>query len=501
MVAPSDVSAGIAQVREEGLTYLSERCLQDIADAVSKADADGLEGILIEAGTALGGSAIVMALAKSPERRMRAYDAFDMIPPPTEKDGEDVHKRYEKIKAGKSKGIGGAEYYGYRDDLLGEVTASFERFGVPIDKANVELVKGYFEDTLSVDEPVAFAHLDGDWYSSTMTCLERIWPRLVVGGRLVIDDYFKWSGCRTAIDEYFDGLEGFEKVKLGRLHIVKTADVPVPERSRRGEQPQTTGAQRIDAAKSTIKSVAAKSAQLRAKPSKPKALRFINNSRQRLRAVNRGFAKTTEPDMLVLDAGAGRGPYRTLFKHAKYETADFGKLGTNYTDLDYVCDLTDIPVEDGRYDRVLFNQVLEHMKDPQAVINELYRVLKPGGEILCTCPLTFHEHQKPYDFFRYTKYGLRHLFETAGFDVVKLKWLEGYFGTVAYQFRRMSLDLPKDPRTLETGWRLAYLGPLLWGTRGLATGLAVAYSRAEKRWRYTKSGTPKNYLVLARKPV
>lgn len=228
MSAPVDVASGITRVREEKLTYLSQRCLQDIADAVQKADADGLPGVIIEAGTALGGSAIVMALAKNKEREMRAYDAFDMIPPPSDKDGEDVHKRYEKIAAGKSKGIGGDEYYGYRDDLLGEVTESFERFGVPIEANNVQLIKGYFDKTLEVDEPVAFAHLDGDWYESTMTCLERIEPHLVVGGRLVIDDYYKWSGCKRAIDEYFEGREGFEQVKLGRLHIIKTADIPAP---------------------------------------------------------------------------------------------------------------------------------------------------------------------------------------------------------------------------------------------------------------------------------
>lgn len=232
MNAPTDVAAAITKVREDKLTYLSERCLRDLSEAVVQADKDGLPGLLIEAGTALGGSAIVMALAKAPERKMRAYDAFDMIPPPSDKDGEDVHKRYAKIVSGKSKGIGGTTYYGYRDDLLGEVTESFERFGVPIEKNNVELIKGYFEDTLEVDGPVAFAHLDGDWYESTKVCLERIEPHLVVGGRLVIDDYYKWSGCKRAIDEYFEGRDGFEFVKHGRLHIFKRADVPKRRRRR-----------------------------------------------------------------------------------------------------------------------------------------------------------------------------------------------------------------------------------------------------------------------------
>src|SRR5919107_891600 len=122
---------------------------------------------------------------------------------------DDVHERYATIAAGDARGVGGETYYGYRDDLHGEVAASFARLGVPVGERNVELVKGLFEDTIVLDGPVAFAHLDGDWYESTLTCLERIAPRLVPGGRIVLDDYYKWSGCRRAVDEYFGAHEGF----------------------------------------------------------------------------------------------------------------------------------------------------------------------------------------------------------------------------------------------------------------------------------------------------
>jgi O-methyltransferase len=213
----------ITRVCREHLTLSKPAILRELAAAVQETEAAGRPGLLIEAGTALGGSAIVIASAKSPGRPMRVYDAFAMIPPPTDKDGEEVQRRYQKIVSGRARGVGGETYYGYRNDLLAEVTASFGRFGLPLESTNVDLIKGYFEDTLHVDEPVALAHLDGDWYESTMTCLERIEPHLVPGGRLVIDDYFYWSGCRRAVDEYFDGRDGYEMVTNLRLHVVKAA--------------------------------------------------------------------------------------------------------------------------------------------------------------------------------------------------------------------------------------------------------------------------------------
>ena len=218
---PPDVERTIAQARKEHLTFLKESNLRDLAAVVLDIEDAKVPGLLVEAGTARGGSAIVMAAAKSPERPMKVYDVFGMIPPPTEQDGPDVHARYEKIAAGEAKGVGGDTYYGYRDDLYQEVTDSFSRLGVPAAEHNVELIRGLFEDTIDLDEPVALAHLDGDWYESTMTCLARIAPLVVPGGRIVLDDYYQWSGCRDAVDEYFSGRDGFRLERRAKLHVVR----------------------------------------------------------------------------------------------------------------------------------------------------------------------------------------------------------------------------------------------------------------------------------------
>lgn len=94
---------------------------------------------------------------------------------------------------------------------------------MPVDANNTYLVKGLFQDTLHINEPVAFAHIDGDWYESVMVCLQRIAPHLVRGGVLVIDDYDDWSGCRKAVDEYFsDKQHLYTFIRKSRLHIVRT---------------------------------------------------------------------------------------------------------------------------------------------------------------------------------------------------------------------------------------------------------------------------------------
>jgi predicted O-methyltransferase YrrM len=218
---PPDIERTIAEARAERLTYLKPANLRELASFVHQVERERLPGVVIEAGAARGGSAIVLAAAKAPERPMKVYDVFGMIPAPGEHDGADVHERYAKIAAGDARGVGGEKYYGYRDYLYREVGESFARLGVPVEENNVELIRGLFEDTIRLDEPVAFAHLDGDWYESTMTCLERIAPLLVPGGTIVLDDYYKWSGCRAAVDEYFADRDGFRLEHRAKLRVVR----------------------------------------------------------------------------------------------------------------------------------------------------------------------------------------------------------------------------------------------------------------------------------------
>lgn len=209
----------ITRVKNENMTYLEYAALVDLCRSIEKIESKQLEGIFIEAGCALGGSTIVIGAWKDKSRLLRVYDAFGMIPSPSSEDGQDAWNRYAVIKSGRAKGLGDGVYYGYKENLLDEVRNNLNRFGV---HENIELIKGFYQDTLHIDQPVAFAHIDCDWYDSVWTCLKEVVPQLVPQGEMIIDDYFRWSGCRSAVDHFFEGIRGrfiFERKCC--LHITK----------------------------------------------------------------------------------------------------------------------------------------------------------------------------------------------------------------------------------------------------------------------------------------
>lgn len=195
----------IRRVSNEGWTYLPDVALLDLIDAVRAVEAARVPGMIVEAGCALGGSAIVLAACKQDARPMCVYDSFEGMPPPTDRDGADVLARYEEITAGRSAGLQGKEYYGYEPNLRDLVINNFVACGITPAEKVVRFIPGWYETTLRPSEPIALAHIDCDWYDSVRTCLERLTPHLSSGGRLIIDDYEHYSGCRQAVDDFFEG--------------------------------------------------------------------------------------------------------------------------------------------------------------------------------------------------------------------------------------------------------------------------------------------------------
>jgi SAM-dependent methyltransferase len=228
---------------------------------------------------------------------------------------------------------------------------------------------------------------------------------------------------------------------------------------------------------------------------------YFNSSRFRLRQENKIFADTIPSGSIVLDAGAGDQPYRYLLKHTQYESADFEKLDKPYAQSTYVCDLKILPVENDRFDFILFNQVMEHISDPAAVLKELNRVLKTNGKIIYTGPLFYEEHQIPYDFFRYTQFSLKKMFTEAGFEIERIDWMEGYFGTVAYKLNSMAEYLPTSPKDLGNGLFGFFLCPIMFLLKLFSKILSVFFHLLETKIKYTKRGYPKNYVGIFKKKL
>lgn len=205
------------------------------------------------------------------------------------------------------------------------------------------------------------------------------------------------------------------------------------------------------------------------------------------------------PHSVVLDAGAGDQPYRSLFSHCIYETADFELVDKPYGKSTYVCDLAAIPVEDDRFDAIVFNQVLEHLPAPLLTLRELRRVLKPGGRMICTAPLFYEEHEKPYDFYRYTQFAWRHMMKEVGLEVERLAWLEGYFGTVAYQLTTACKYLPLTPNRIAPSWRGWVAVPIVLVSKACFFLIAELFHALDESHRYSERGFPKNYVVIVRK--
>lgn len=122
----------------------------------------------------------------------------------------------------------------------------------------------------------------------------------------------------------------------------------------------------------------------------------------------------------VLDIGCGQKPYQTLFSATVYVGLEYDSP-TNRAckKADFFYDGTHFPFADGEFDSALCSQVLEHVFTPDAFLTEINRVIKPGGKLLLTLPFVWDEHEQPYDFARYSSFGLKALLERHGFDVLQ----------------------------------------------------------------------------------
>jgi len=195
-----DQARSLFLVRDYTMTTF-KRCknLWEIATQVSKRK---IPGAFVECGVWRGGSIGLMgrALKHTAENRpLHLFDSFQGLPEPEEIDGVTA----KEYSSGKSEGRLTA--IARCEANLGEVQ-KFLLERLQLDPKNIHFHVGWFQDTVAKDAgqvgDIAILRLDGDWYASTRICLENLYPRLVPGGFVILDDYFWWEGCRKATDEF-----------------------------------------------------------------------------------------------------------------------------------------------------------------------------------------------------------------------------------------------------------------------------------------------------------
>ncbi|MDQ2891376.1 MAG: class I SAM-dependent methyltransferase [Gemmatimonadota bacterium] len=122
----------------------------------------------------------------------------------------------------------------------------------------------------------------------------------------------------------------------------------------------------------------------------------------------------------VLDFGCGSKPYESLFTRAStYTGVDIQVSGHDHRNsrMDVFYDGHILPFADGTFDSAVSFEVFEHVFNIDELLSEIRRVLKPGGAFLLSVPFAWDEHEAPYDFARYTSFGIRHVLERNGYSV------------------------------------------------------------------------------------
>lgn len=202
---PGDFDQDIKEVigRVRPYTMTSAERLNALCQAVRYVSANGIAGDVVECGVWRGGSTLAVAhmlhAAGDTERTLWMYDTFEGMSAPTVHDRDPSGASARDLLQNERKS---ADSVLWCCASLDDVKQNMQTASYP--SSRIRFVQGKVEETLSVTVPdkIALLRLDTDWYESTKAEMEVLFPRLVPGGVLIIDDYGHWQGARKAIDEY-----------------------------------------------------------------------------------------------------------------------------------------------------------------------------------------------------------------------------------------------------------------------------------------------------------
>ncbi len=151
------------------------------------------QGCVVECGVWRGGMVAALTEVMGKDRNVYLFDSFEGLPPAGDQDG-DAAKAYQT----------NTQAIDYHDNCKAEM--DFAEKAMKLASASKpHFVKGFFEHTLpgfEFPEPILVLRLDGDWYDSTMQCLENLYDKMAPGGIILVDDYYYWDGCTRAVHDF-----------------------------------------------------------------------------------------------------------------------------------------------------------------------------------------------------------------------------------------------------------------------------------------------------------
>jgi SAM-dependent methyltransferase len=180
----------------------------------------------------------------------------------------------------------------------------------------------------------------------------------------------------------------------------------------------------------------------------------------------------------ILDFGCGSRPYESLFLNAaEYVGVDLQATGHDHIDskVDVFYDGKTLPFRDADFDAVVSFEVFEHVFNLPEVLREIHRVTKESGHLLISIPFAWNEHEVPYDYARYTSFGISDLLRKNGYDVIDLRKTTTYLLATGQIFIGYLTHLAPRARILRGFFQILFICPCTLATLALNAILPKRY--------------------------
>jgi O-methyltransferase len=161
-----------------------------------------LEGDYVECGVWRGGMSAAISEILNENKTVHLFDSFEGLPKAEEIDGKEALEWQKDIySASYFNNCSAEENYARQAMVLAK-------------RENYRIYKGWFDQTLPdfKNQKIGILRLDGDWYSSVFVCLENLFPQVLNGGIIVLDDYHTWDGCSKAVHDYLSKIKSPSRV-------------------------------------------------------------------------------------------------------------------------------------------------------------------------------------------------------------------------------------------------------------------------------------------------